>query len=97
MAPWVFSQIASVLCFSCSGEREKSSTRFYSRKTVERQQTQAVFRGEPYPLSPLQRSGSISSSTGTWPVALETPLCASGTSARRHRISHARVSMRPAI
>lgn len=34
---------------------------------------------------------------GTWPVALETPLCASGISALRHRISHARVSMQLAI
>lgn len=52
-----------------------------------------MFRGEPYPVPPPQRSGSVSSSTGTWPVALETPLCASGTSARRRRISRVRVGV----
>lgn len=41
---------------------------------------------------PLQQSSGLSS-PGTSPVVPETPLCASGTSALRRPISHAKVSM----
>lgn len=45
---------------------------------------------------PLQQSSGLSS-PGTWPVVPETPLCASGISALRHRISRAKVSVHLAI
>jgi hypothetical protein len=41
---------------------------------------------------PLQQSSGLSS-PGTWPVVPETPLCASGISALRHRTSHAKVGV----
>lgn len=45
---------------------------------------------------PLQQSSGLSS-PGTWPVVPETPLCASGISALRHRISRAKVSVHSAF
>lgn len=74
--------------------RENSSPRFCSQKMIywAAGMYMCSVSGVPHPLSSLQRSGGLSSSPGTWPVALETLLCASGISALRHHISHARVS-----
>lgn len=86
--PGVFSQMASLPYFSSSG-RGRSPVPDFVHRWLDRQQkcTCTAFLGA------LPQLRGLFSSPGTWLVALETPLCASGISAQRHHISHARVSM----